>query len=65
VKITHRNRPHHTDRAVVSGTFADAGTIGWYTSPGFSTRYAFSGSDVVVGAGWDIRALSSRRWGVY
>ncbi len=29
VKIAHRKSPHSTERQVVSGRFAEAGTTGW------------------------------------
>jgi hypothetical protein len=44
VNTTHRQRPHPTDRGVISAISVDAGTSGWYAVPGGSGVYALSGS---------------------
>src|SRR5512147_22036 len=50
VKTTHSTSPQPTERNVVSGTRAAAGTTGRYSSPAASGTYAFAGSDFESGA---------------
>ena len=63
VKSTQSKRPQPIERPEASSTLLAAGTIGAYTSPGLSGRYAFSGSERVSPASISPPGLESKKAG--